>query len=280
MKRSLLYQVGGEDAVAFDLLLEEVLLAEQLGVDTVWCFPAAGEDGDFSGAAPEIWLSAIASRTERIRIGWGLAGVTPPAFPPMRVAEQGASLDLASAGRLEVGLIPSGELAEGARADWQEGFRMLVDMWGEATFSWTSDRFEVRPIDVVPKPIQRPHPPIWLAGWSEEHARRAGAGGLGYLDVSGAEDDMIEIHRDAYRESRAEVDALDLVCVNAFGVVGDLEEGASAAERLKRWEALEVDHAVVRVGPLVGGHDEAVDRIRTLTSESAEVRKRGGSNVR
>jgi alkanesulfonate monooxygenase SsuD/methylene tetrahydromethanopterin reductase-like flavin-dependent oxidoreductase (luciferase family) len=271
MKRSLLYQVGGEDAVPFELLLEEVLLGEQLGIDTVWCFPSAGEDGDFGGAAPEIWLSALASHTERIRIGWGLAGVTPPTYPPMRVAEQGAALDLGSKGRLDVGLLPEGELADGSRADWQEGYRMLVDMWDEPKFSWTSERFEVKPIDVVPKPIQRPHPPIWLVGWSEEHARRAGAGGLGYLDVSGGDDELIELHRDAYRASRAEVDPLDLVCIHAFGVVGDLEPGAEASQRLSGWEALEVDHAVVRAGPVVGGHDAALDRIRLLTSAETQV---------
>ena len=266
MKRSLLYQVGGEDGIHFEELLEEVLLAEELGVETVWCFPSAGEAGDFRDAAPEIWLSALASRTQRIRIGWGLAGIMPPTFPPMRVAEQGAALDLASVGRLDVGLIPDGELAEGARADWQEGFRMLVEMWDAPKFSWTSPRFEVRPIDVVPKPLQRPHPPIWMAGWNVDHARRAGSGGLGFLDVSGADDEVLEIHRDAYRSSRSEADPMDLVCVHAFGAVADFEPGNSAVDKLGRWDALELDHAVLRAGPLEGGHAAGLDRVRLLTS--------------
>jgi alkanesulfonate monooxygenase SsuD/methylene tetrahydromethanopterin reductase-like flavin-dependent oxidoreductase (luciferase family) len=237
LKRSLLYQVGSADGVDFESLGEEARLAETLGVDTLWCFPSMNDGGDFLTGAPEIWLSALASHTERIRLGWGLAGMTPPSFPPMRVAEQGATLDQASEGRLEVALVPDGDLPEEAGSDWQEGYRMLVDMWDEPTFSWTSERFEVRPVDVVPKPIQRPHPPIWLAGWSADHARRAGKGGLGFLDLSGGTDAMLEVHRDAYSESRAEADPHDLVCVHAYGVAGDLEPGEASLERLTNWEA-------------------------------------------
>ena len=92
MKRSLLYQMGSMETLDFETLVKEVQLAEKLGIDTVWCFPAAGGDGDFRDSAPSIWLSALASRTERIRLGWGLAGMTPPGNPPMRMAEQAASM--------------------------------------------------------------------------------------------------------------------------------------------------------------------------------------------
>jgi len=271
MKRSLLYQLGGAEGADFETLAEEVGLAEELGVDTVWCFPSAGEEGDFRDSAPEIWLSALASRTTRIRLGWGLAGMTPPDRPPMRVAEQAASLDLSSEGRLEVALLPDGELAEGEDAAWQEGFRMLVEMWDESTFSWSSSQFEVRPIDVVPKPIQRPHPPLWLAGWSSDHARRAGKRGLGFLDLSGASDEMLEVHRDAYSKSRAEADPNDLVCVHAYAVAADLTPGEAGLERLTRWEESGFDHAVARVGSLEGGHAEALERIRFLTSAETQV---------
>jgi alkanesulfonate monooxygenase SsuD/methylene tetrahydromethanopterin reductase-like flavin-dependent oxidoreductase (luciferase family) len=271
MRRALLYQLGGADGVDFDPLIEEVSLAEELGVDSVWCFPSAGEEGDFRGSAPEIWLSALASRTKRIRLGWGLAGMLPPGRPPLRVAEQGASLDLASEGRLEVALLPEGALSEGGEATWQEGYRMLVDMWDSPSFSWTSDQFEVRPIDVVPKPVQRPHPPLWLAGWSADHARLAGKGGLGFLDLSGAADEMLEMHRDAYSESRAEADPNDLVCVHNYAVGGDLEPGEISLARLARWEELGFDEAVIRVGPLEGGHLEAVERIRFLTTAATKI---------
>lgn len=267
MKRSLLYQVGGPDGADFETLAAEVALAEGLGVDTVWCFPSSGDDGSFRGSAPEIWLAGLAERTSRVRLGWGIGELLPPERPPLRVAEQGATLDLASEGRLEVALIPDGALS-GA---WDEGYRMIVDMWDAPTFSWGSERFEVRPIDVVPKPHQKPHPPLWLTGWSDEHARAAGHGGLGYLDVSGADDEAIEIHRDAYAEGRAEASPEDLVSVHAFGVLGDFAPGDDGRARLARWEDLQVDHAVLRAGPLEGGTEEARRLIRSFTDGIADV---------
>ena len=267
MKRSILYQVGGPDGLDFEALATEVVLAEELGVDTVWLFPSSGDDGSFRGSAPEIWLAALAERTARIRLGWGIGELLPPDRPPMRVAEQAAALDLASDGRLEVALLPEGEL----EGEWQEGYRMLVDMWDDPTFSWGSDRFEVRPIDVVPKPVQKPHPPLWLVGWTDDHARAAGQGGLGYLDVSGVNDEAVEIHRDAYTEGRAEASPEDLVSVHAFGVLGDLEPGEESQARLAAWETLQVDHAILRAGQPEGGADEGPKRLRAFTAGATEV---------
>ncbi len=267
MKRSLLYQIGGPDGGDFETLAGEVALAEELGIDTVWCFPSSGDDGSFRSSASGIWLAGLAERTSRLRLGWGVGAMLPPDRAPLRVAEQGATLDLASEGRLEVALIAEGPL----EGDWDEGYRMLVDMWDAPTFSWGSERFQVRPVDVVPKPHQKPHPPLWLVGWSDEHARAAGRGGLGYLDVSGANDEIIEIHRDAYAEGRAEASPEDLVCVHAFGVMGDFEPGDEARERLAHWDSLQVDHAILRAGPVEGGTEEARRRIRAFTDGASDV---------
>jgi alkanesulfonate monooxygenase SsuD/methylene tetrahydromethanopterin reductase-like flavin-dependent oxidoreductase (luciferase family) len=271
MKRSLLYQVGAAEAVDFEALSEEVELAERLDLDTVWCFPAAGSDGQFRDSAASIWLSALATRTERIRLGWGLAAMTPPERPPMRVAEQAAAIDLASKGRLEVGMLPDGDLTDQAEGGWDEGLRMLVDMWDAPSFSWTSERFIVHPLDVVPKPIQKPHPPVWLAGWSAEHAIQAGGAGLAFLDLSGAPDETLVLHRDAYTEARTGADPDDLVSIGVYGIAVDLEPSAENAGRLLAWEELGFDHVVARAGPLEGGHAETKERIRFLASEDARV---------
>ena len=273
MKRALLYQVGEADGLDFEGLAAEVLLAEELGVETVWCFPASGESGRLDGSAPEVWIAGLAARTTTIRLGWGRAGLLPPTRPPLRVAEQVATLDVSSAGRIELALVPDGELdaaaGSGAASDWQEGVRMLVDMWDSPRFSWQSDRFEVKPVDVVPKPVQRPHPALWLAGWSSDHARAAGRGGLGYLDLSGAAEEALEVARDAYSEGRAEVAPEDLVSVEVFGVVADLEPGEAAQERLRAWETMGVDQAILRLGAGLGSGDAAQKaaqaRIRFLT---------------
>ena len=146
---------------------------------------------------------------------------------------------------------------------------MLVEMWDTPAFSWTSARFEVMPIDVVPKPVQRPHPPIWFAGWSVEHAHRAGAGGMSYLDLSGASDAAIEAHLDAYRRSRASVDAVDLLSISAFAVAAELAPNALGAARLGRWEELGVDQAVLPITPEDMSREETEQRIRFLGEWSA-----------
>ena len=271
MKRSLLYQIGAAETPEFETMIEEVQLAETLGIDTVWCFPSAGEDGSFRDGAPSIWLSALASRTERIRLGWGLAGMTPPSRPPMRVAEQAAAIDLSSEGRLELALLPDAELRQDDEGAWDEGVRMLVDMWDAPRFSWTSPRFTVPPVDVVPKPAQHPHPPLWLAGWSAEHAARAGEGGLAFLDISGGTDQTLVLHRDAYTEARAGIDPNDLVSMASCGIATELDASPDGVERLIGWEDLGFDEVLVRVSSLEGGHAEACERIRFLASEDARV---------
>jgi len=271
VKRSLFYQIGSRETLEFETLVEEVQFAEELGLDAIWCFPAAGGDGDFRDSAPSIWLSALASRTERIRLGWGLVGMTPPSQPPIRMAEQAAAIDLASGGRLDVALLPDGELVQQAEGAWDEGVRMLVDMWDAPRFSWTSARFSVQPVDVVPKPAQQPHPPLWLAGWSASHATRAGEGGLAFLDISGATDETLVLNRDAYTEARAGADPDDLVSMGSYGIAVDLESSPEGVGRLIRWEDLGIDQVVVRAGGLGGGHAEACEGIRFLGREDASV---------
>lgn len=279
MQRGLLHQLAPGDTRSLDELVEEVQLAEQLGIDAFWCLPGAGEAGDFRLGAVELWLAALAGRTERIRLGWALPGLTPPDRPPIRIAEKAAFLDQASAGRLDLAILPDQGREGLAAPRWDEGVRMLVAMWDQPQFSWTSPRFDVPPVDVLPKPVQRPHPPVWLVGWSLEHAMRAGIGGLGLFDVSGAEDEILEMHREAYLDSRREADPNDLASVSAFAVALDLPSGdetgearddGELAERLARFDALGFDQAVLRIAPLEGGHEGTKARIRLLAQAAGE----------
>lgn len=286
MYRGLFYLLGTATPARFEALREEVALAESLGLDAIWCLPLAGDDGGWQGGAPEIWLAGLAGATGRIRLGWGVPGVWPPREAPVREAEQGASLDVACAGRLDVALLPESgggagivdddALAETMAAEpgCDEGVRMWVDMWAPATFSWTSARFSVPPIDVVPKPVQRPHPPLWLMGWTAAHAADAGRYGLGFLDVSGGGASIWGAHRECYAAGRSEAKADDLVCASTYAIAADPSEtgetGLSArgrgGRRAEDWfeelSAIGIDHVVLRAGLEGGGHEETCRRIR------------------
>ena len=130
-----------------------------------------------------------------------------------------------------------------------------------------SDQFEVPPIDVLPKPVQAPHPPLFLIGWSLDDARRAGASGLGYLDVSGGDDEILEMHKDGYVAARASADPNDLVCVSSFAAVGAFEPGADSTARMRRWESMGFDEAIARLEPIDETAEKAKDQVRFMASE-------------
>jgi alkanesulfonate monooxygenase SsuD/methylene tetrahydromethanopterin reductase-like flavin-dependent oxidoreductase (luciferase family) len=287
VERGLFYQLGPLTAEHFEELARQVSLAEALGLARVWCLPMTDEAGGWQGSAPGIWLAGLAGVTKSIRLGWGIPGIWPPREAPVRQAEQAATLDGASGGRLDVAVLSAlgvpeigDDLDAGADTDGvagdeiagrsDEGIRMCVDMWAPATFSWTSVRFSVPPIDVVPKPVQRPHPPLWLVGWSAAHAGEAGRAGMGFLDVSGGGHEVWEAHRERYVTARRGARAEDLVCSSAFAVAVELpEERASdvrgeraARDWLEDLEALGIDQVVFRAGPEGGGHEETCRRIR------------------
>lgn len=272
MKRSLLYQLGGPGEVALEAWVAEVTLAERLGVDTLWCLPSLDDSGAYHPDTVSLWLSAVSARTKRIRLGWGVPGMMPPDRPPIRTAEQAASLDQSCRGRLDLAFLPD-EARTTQEPSWDEGIRMLVEMWDRPKFSWGSERFEVPPVDVLPKPCQKPHPPLFLVGWSDAQARTAGRAGMGFLDVSGAADETLEIHRDGYREAREEVDALDLVCHSAFAVALEYAGTNACRERLESFAKMEIDEAVLRADGAphaIGAADApqaASDRIRALVGE-------------
>ncbi|HEX5268205.1 MAG TPA: LLM class flavin-dependent oxidoreductase [Acidimicrobiales bacterium] len=169
--------------------LDQAMLADRLGYGCWWsvehhCSP----EFSYSGA-PEIMNTAIAMRTERIRVGH--AGVLSPfrINHPLRVAERAAVLDHLSDGRLELGLARSGgaEWAtfgidpEATLAELEEVARLCVTAWTEPEFTWKSDRLDIPLRTLVPKPVQHPHPGLWQTVSSPPSFRMAGSLGLGIL---------------------------------------------------------------------------------------------------
>lgn len=302
MERGLFYALGAASPTRFAELERETRLAESLGLASIWCLPETGLDGESRGGAPAVWLAGLAGATQRIRLGWGVPGLWPPRVAPVREAEQAATLDVASSGRLELALLPDfAATADGdafgdaagaaagtsgttgdveshdARIEVAEGARMLVGMWAAETFAWDSARFAVPEIDVVPKPVQRPHPPLWLAGWKAEQATEAGRAGLGFLDLSGGDAAVWQAHRACYFEARAEAQAEALANAGLFAVAVDLPDASETAVEaragragpggrawLAELEGAGFDAVFLRAGPLEGGHDEACRRIEWL----------------
>lgn len=171
--------------------LDQVELADRLGFDYVWATEHHFLEEYAHSSAPEIFLAACSQRTKNIRLGHGIVQLPPLINHPARVAERIATLDLVSDGRCDFG---TGEGAtevelggfrvpqEEKRAMWLEGLNLVTRMMVEEPFKGHQGKYLQAPArNVVPKPLQQPHPPLWLACSRRETIHLAAKLGLGAL---------------------------------------------------------------------------------------------------
>lgn len=178
-----------DGAALLSQTLEQARAADAAGFGCWWLVEHHSAASFSVSSAPEMVLAAIAGQTERIRLG--TSGILAPfaIHHPVRLAERAAWLDVISGGRLELGLARSGGAEwetfgvdpERTRGEMAEAFRMLPQMWTEDAFKWQSELIRVPEREVVPKPIQRPHPPLWQTVTGPESCERAGRLGVGML---------------------------------------------------------------------------------------------------
>ena len=183
---------GKDEASLFDEILAQARAAEAAGFEIWWEVEHHGSPQFSYSSAPEVVLTAIAMSTTRLRVGH--AGVLAPyrINTPLRVAERGATIDLLSKGRFELGLAKSGGKEwetfgvnpDTARDQVRDAMHMIPRMWTETEFSWKSDDYEVPPREVTPKPYQKPHPRLWQTCGSPESFYMAGEMGVGALGTT------------------------------------------------------------------------------------------------
>jgi alkanesulfonate monooxygenase SsuD/methylene tetrahydromethanopterin reductase-like flavin-dependent oxidoreductase (luciferase family) len=174
--------------------LAQVELADRLGFDYVWEVEHHFLEEYSHSSAPEVFLAAAAARTERIRLGHGIVQIPPAVNHPARVAERVATLDLISDGRVDFGTGESSSAAElggflvdrtRKREMWEDAMPAIARMFVEEPFAgWDSEFWSMPPRNVVPKPLQRPHPPLWVACSRRETIQFAARNGIGALSFS------------------------------------------------------------------------------------------------
>jgi alkanesulfonate monooxygenase SsuD/methylene tetrahydromethanopterin reductase-like flavin-dependent oxidoreductase (luciferase family) len=168
--------------------LAQIELADRLGYDYAWQVEHHFLEEYSHSPAPEAFLAAASQRTQRIRLGHGILQLTTN--HPARVAERVAVLDLLSNGRCEFGmgesasiteLEPFGRGMEDKRAVFDEAVQAIFPMFNDGGSEHYGKYFNLPLRNVVPKPIQKPHPPIWMACSQLETIERAGRCGMGAL---------------------------------------------------------------------------------------------------
>jgi len=190
---------GAEERL-FHEALDQVELADRLGLDHAWEVEHHFLEEYSHSSAPEVFLAACSQRTERIRLGHGIVLMPPGYNPPARVAERIATLDLVSHGRVDFGTGESSSLAElggfgipvdEKRAMWREAVEQTANMMVMDPYpGYEGEYFSMPCRNVVPKPVQKPHPPLWVACSNRDTihlAARLGMGALTFAFVDPAE---------------------------------------------------------------------------------------------
>ena len=187
--------------------VEQFVASEQMGFDSIWL--AEHHVGNYGTAgALSVILANTAGRTKRIRLGSAVSVL--PLNHPIRLAEEYATLDLLSGGRLNFGIgrgytpiefAAFGQKMEESRERMEESIEIILKAWSEGEFSYQGKHFNIPEVSIYPKPVQRPHPPIFVAssgnqpGVSQHTFEWAVKNGWGVMFAAGRPNDEVREHR-------------------------------------------------------------------------------------
>ena len=278
----------GDELKLFQDALDQVELADRLGYDYVWEVEHHFLEEYSHSSAPEVFLAACSQRTKRIRLGHGIV-LMPPAYNhPARVAERIATLDLVSNGRVEWG---TGESAshielggfrvepEQKREMWAECTRETAKMMVQTPYAGFEGKyFSMPPRNVLPKPVQKPHPPLWVACPSRDTMRYAARNGMGALTFAFVHPDdakfwVEEYYEIAEKECQPIGQAVNLsvAMVSGFSCHEDEEIAIERGLDGLRFFTHGLSHYYV-VGSHVPGHTDVWKSYKAVPETSREAR--------
>jgi alkanesulfonate monooxygenase SsuD/methylene tetrahydromethanopterin reductase-like flavin-dependent oxidoreductase (luciferase family) len=266
-------------------LLELGPLAESLGYDGLWINEEHFGQGSRNCLSPILLATALAMRTRKIRIGFSV--LVLPLFEPIRLAEEIATLDVLSEGRVDFGVSRgnTSRYFEAWGLDYEDRSAAFDTALGKLIRYWSEPKVEVgsRTESIEPKCIQNPHPPVYVATYREESA--AWVGERGHVLFQGSQQSVGSIRRcmSAFKNAGGDVAQ---VPIGRFVVVGETDEAAwrlawPAAERLtagyrrggeqvKRQISTEDElepERWLREVAIVGSPDTVAERITDLHAE-------------
>jgi alkanesulfonate monooxygenase SsuD/methylene tetrahydromethanopterin reductase-like flavin-dependent oxidoreductase (luciferase family) len=214
--------------------LNLTIQAEELGYDTIWLTEHHFVEDGYSSSLLPI-AAAVAARTKKVRIGTFV--LLLPLHNPLRVAEDAATVDLISNGRLDLGIGQGYRVGEftgfniprkerGARLE--EGAEVIRKAWTEENWSFAGRFNTLNNITVVPNVVQKPHPPIWFAARGPKSITRAARNGYHLMGTGGA--DQQQTYDAALRENGKRPEDYSIAQLRTVFV---------AARREKAWDDAE-----------------------------------------
>jgi alkanesulfonate monooxygenase SsuD/methylene tetrahydromethanopterin reductase-like flavin-dependent oxidoreductase (luciferase family) len=260
----------------FEQDLELGVCAETAGFDSFWAPEHHFLEEYSHNAASHLTCLAVGMRTERIRLVTGIMNLCAPINHPVRVAEQIAMVDIYTKGRIELGtgrgsgsteVNGFGLTNEQTRSYWEEAIRAIPRMWTQDLFSWEGEYFSIPERCIVPKPVQKPHPPLWVTATNPDTVERAGRMGLGVAVFSFQSPEALRPLIERYKAAIAEAEPVGETVNDRFLTITPLvclEDGDEA----RAWH--------VRRAELVTPHfatyfDTAPDVAARLTNEPRPI---------
>ena len=235
MKLSVQYEMQRpslDDHRVIEETLEQCVLADEVGFDYLWFVEHHFLTGFSASPSPEVFYGALSRLTKQIRLGFGV--VILPYHHPVRVAERVAMLDHLSHGRVDLGTgrsAPYEQLGMGidprdTRDMWEESLSMIPKIWESDMFEWEGRFWNVPPRQVLPKPYQQPHPPLWVAALQPSTYQLAAEKGIGVLSFGASAPDVLKPHIDEYRERVRSANPVGAVvndqwCSSTLGICGE-----------------------------------------------------------
>ena len=235
MEFSLAYEMQRptlDDHAVIEETIEQCVLADEMGFDAVWFVEHHFLTTFSASPCPEVIFGALSRLTNRIRLGFGV--VILPYHHPIRVAERVAMVDHLSHGRVDFGTGRSAPYEQtgmgidprNTREMWDESLTMIPKIWESDTFEWEGKFWNVPPRQVLPKPYQKPHPPIWVAALQPATYELAARKGIGVMALGVNAPSVLEPHIKAYREAVKDADPVGNFVNNrwlssCFGLCGE-----------------------------------------------------------
>jgi alkanesulfonate monooxygenase SsuD/methylene tetrahydromethanopterin reductase-like flavin-dependent oxidoreductase (luciferase family) len=239
-------------------MMREVELADQVGWDSYSLSEQHFTPREYTTSAPEIFLTAAAMRTRQIRLRHGIVLLLKNVNHPLKVAERIAMMDIMSNGRIDFGTGRGNKLGmfrafevplTGTRHQWEEQLEMIPKMWMQDVFSWDSQDYKIPPTQVNPKPVQKPHPPIWTAATSPEVYELAGHKGIGAFCFDFAPPDVTAKHVAIYKSAVKNAEPVGAVVNDkaAMLTLGFCAETTEYAKSLAKEPILAFSREAIRI---------------------------------
>jgi alkanesulfonate monooxygenase SsuD/methylene tetrahydromethanopterin reductase-like flavin-dependent oxidoreductase (luciferase family) len=226
MKFSIIYEAQMADPSpesevrCFNEIVDQVMLAEEVGFDTVWCVEHTALTQYAHMSAPETMLAYLAGRTTRIGIGHGVVCLPPGMNHPVKVAERIATLDILSKGRVHFGMGKGGTQQEAGTFGYDlnelqpmidESMYLIPKIMTQPEIEHNGKYIQIPRRPIHPKPLQKPHPPLYYACTRESTLELAGRRGLGALVLGFSGPEEIARKNAVYRENFRNRDVKDQV---------------------------------------------------------------------